>query len=159
MNRQEPGSSPTMRPENGRGMAGEAIGDGGTTERYEGESVPGLFRKLATDVSTLFTQEIALAKSEMTSAVSDVRTGIASMISGGAVLYAGILFLLGGVMLLLTQWMDTMWAAFLVGGVVTIIGAIMLASGKKKMSTDSMRPDRTMESLKRDADFARRKVQ
>jgi hypothetical protein len=144
-----------MRPENGRPLSG----DGGTTAPYEDESVPGLFRKLANDVSTLFTQEIALAKSEMTSAVSDVRTGITSMVSGGAVLYAGILFLLVGITLLLSQWMELMWAAFVVGGVVTIVGLIMLASGKKKMSADSMTPDRTVDSLRKDADLARRKVQ
>lgn len=154
MNRQEPGSSPISRPDNGRGMTGD-VG----TERYEGESVPGLFRKLANDVSTLFTQEVALAKSEMTSAVSDVRAGITSMALGGAVLHAGILFLLGGVMLLLTEWMSLMWAAFTVGAIVAIIGAIMLASGKKKMSTDSMAPDRTVDSLRKDADLARRKMQ
>ncbi len=173
MNRQhepgiEPGAGPGVRPgDNGRGTSG----DGGSTtgdyeagrqyedRRYEGESVPGLFRKLANDVSTLFRQEIALAKAEMTSTVSDVRTGIASVAMGGAVLYAGILFLLGGVMLLLTEWMSLMWAAFLVGAVVAVIGLIMLASGRKKMSAESLAPDRTMDSLRKDADLARRKAQ
>lgn len=154
MNRQEPGSTPTTRPENGRTMTG----DGGP-ERYEGESVPGLFKKLATDVSTLFSQEIALAKSEMTSAVSDVRTGITSMATGGLVTYAGLLFLLGGVMLLLTEWVSLMTAAFIVGAVVTVIGLIMLMAGKSKMSAESMKPDRTVDSLRKDAEFARRKVQ
>lgn len=154
MNRHEPGSTPTTRPENGHPMTG----DGGT-ERYEGESVPGLFRKLATDISTLFGQEIALAKAEMTSAVSDVRSGIASMAMGGGVLYAGLLFLLGGVMMLLTEWVSLTAAAFIVGGVVTVIGAIMLMAGKKKMAADSMKPDRTMDSLRKDAEFAKRRVQ
>lgn len=107
MNRQEPGSTPTTHSESERPMHPEGerplTGNGGT-EHYEGESVPGLFRKLANDVSTLFGQEIALAKAEMTSAVTDVRTGITSIASGGLVLYAGILFLLGGVMMLLAQW-------------------------------------------------------
>lgn len=160
MNRQEPGTSPTTRPENGRNIPG----DGGQRfeaepERYEGESIPGLFRKLGADVSTLFRQEVALARSEMTDAVTDVRSGITSIATGGAVTYAGILFLLGGVMLLLTEWMSLMAAAFTVGGVVTVIGLIMLMAGKKKMSAESMKPDRTVDSLKRDAEFARRKVQ
>lgn len=162
MNRQEPGSSPTMRPENGRGIGGDGGTAGhfeGTRERYEGDSVPGLFRKLATDVSTLFQQEVALARSEMTSAVSDVQSGLTSIAAGGGVLYAGILFLLGGVMLLLAEWVGLMWGAFIVGAVVAVIGLIMLAAGKKKMRAESMRPDRTMDSLKKDADVARRKVQ
>ncbi|HEX7062154.1 MAG TPA: phage holin family protein [Woeseiaceae bacterium] len=162
MNRQEPGSSPGMHPENGRGAGGDGGGVEhyeGTTGRYADESVPGLFRKLATDVSTLFRQEVALARSEMTSAVSDVQSGITSIAMGGGVLYAGILFLLGGVMLLISQWVGLMWAAFIVGAVVTVIGLIMLAAGKKKMSAESMKPDRTVDSLRKDADLARRKVQ
>jgi len=156
MNRRETGSTPTNRT----GHTSPIIGDGenGAT-RYEDESVPGLVKKLAHDLSTLFSQELSLAKAEMSSTVNDVRTGISSMAIGGAVLYAGLLFLLGGVMLLLTNWMDLTTAAFIVGAVVAIIGAILLSSGKKKMSADSMTPDRTIESVKKDADLARRKMQ
>lgn len=146
---------PTTRTERARPLTDGNHGP----ERYEGESVPGLFRKLATDVSTLFSEEVALARAEMKSAVTDVKTGIVSVAAGGAVLYAGIIFLLGGVMMLLTQWVSLTVAAFIVGGVVTLIGAILLASGKKKMQADSLKPDRTMESIREDAEFARRKMQ
>lgn len=146
---------PTARAERTR-----APGDGnGRAEHYEGESVPGLFRKLATDVTTLFGEEVALATAEMKSAVSDVKTGLMSVAAGGGVMYAGILFLLGGVTMLLSQWVSLMIAAFIVGGVVTIIGAILLSAGKKKMQADSLKPDRTMHSVRRDAEFARRQVQ
>lgn len=155
MNRRESGSTPTNRT-----GTSPVIGDGdnGAT-RYEDDSVPGLVKKLAYDLSTLFSQELSLAKAEMTSAVKDVRTGVTSIATGGAVLYAGLLFLLGGVMLLLTNWMDLTAAAFIVGAVVTIIGFILLKSGQKKMEVDSMAPDRTIDSIKKDADLARRKMQ
>ena len=155
MNGQQPGSIPTTRTERTRPLTDGNHGP----ERYEGESVPGLFRKLATDVSTLFSEEVALARAEMKSAVTDMKTGLMSVAAGGAVLYAGLIFLLGGVMMLLTQWVSLTVAAFIVGGVVTIIGAILLSSGKKKMQADSLKPDRTMDSIREDAEFARRKVQ
>lgn len=154
MNGQEPGSIPTTR-ERARPLTD---GDHGR-EHYEGESVPGLIRKLAMDVSTLFREEVALARAEMTSAVSGVKSGLMSVAAGGGVMYAGILFLLGGVMMLLTQWVSLMVAAFIVGGVVTIIGAILLSAGKKRMEADSLKPDRTVDSVRKDAEFARRKVQ
>jgi hypothetical protein len=156
MNRREPGSTPTNRTGNASPVIGD--GDNGAT-RYEDDSVPGLVKKLAYDLSTLFSQELALAKAEVASTVKDVRTGVSSIAMGGAVLYAGLLFLLGGVMLLLTNWMSLMTSAFVVGAVVAIIGAILLSSGKKKMQADSMTPDRTIESVKKDADLARRKMQ
>jgi hypothetical protein len=155
MNRKEPGSTPATRQE----QRPPLTGNGDQVERYEGESVPGLVKKLAMDVSTLFSQEVALAKAEMTSAVSEVRSGLMSVAAGGGVLYAGILFLLGGVMMLLTEWVSLTAAAFIVGGVVTIIGAILLATGKKRMEADSLAPDRTIDAVKKDAEFARRKVQ
>ena len=156
MNRRESGSTPTNRTGNTSPVIGD--GDNGAT-RYEDDSVPGLVKKLAYDLSTLFSQELSLAKAEMSSTVKDVRTGVTSIATGGAVLYAGLLFLLGGVMLLLTNWMDLTAAAFIVGAVVTIIGVILLNSGKKKMEVDSMAPDRTIDSIKKDADLARRKMQ
>jgi hypothetical protein len=50
-------------------------------------------------------------------------------------------------------------AALIVGAVVTIIGAILLNSGKKRMQADSLKPERTIDSVKKDADLARRKMQ
>lgn len=142
------------------GQPSPVIGDGDNgAKRYEDESVPGLVRKLASDLSTLFSQELALAKAEMETAVKDVRSGVSSMAIGGGVLYAGLLFLLGGVMLLLGYWVELPIAALIVGAVVTIIGAILLRSGKKRMEADSLIPERTIDSVKKDADLARRKMQ
>lgn len=152
MNARQPGGTPTGRTHP------RTNGNHGP-ERYEGESIPGLFKKLAMDVSTLFSEEVALARAEMKSAVTDVKSGIMSVAAGGGVMYAGILFLLGGVMLLLTEWVSLTAAAFIVGGVVTIIGAILLSAGRKKMQADSLKPDRTIESIREDAELARRKMQ
>lgn len=156
MNRQEPGSIPGTRKEYARPLTGD--GNGGSA-RYADESVPGLVKRLAMDLSTLFSQELALAKAEMKSAVADVQGGIASIAMGGAVLYAGLLFLLAGVTMLLTAWFTLIVATFIVGGVVAIIGAIMLSAGKKRMKAESLKPDRTIDSVKKDAEFARRKGQ
>jgi hypothetical protein len=155
MNRREPGTTPTTRTEHTRPLTTE--GDNGSAV-YEDHSVPGLLKKLAVDLSTLFSQELALAKAEMVRAVADVRSGVASIAIGGSVLYAGLLFLLGGIMLLLAYWVILPVAALIVGAVVMIIGAIMLRSGKKRMEAESLRPDRTIDSVKKDADLARRKV-
>ena len=155
MNRREPGSTPPARA----GHTSPAIGGGenGATS-YEDDSVPGLLKKLAFDLSTLFSQELALAKAEMTTAVKDVRSGVSSVAIGGGVLYAGLLFLLGGIMLLLAYWVILPVAALIVGALVTIVGAILLRSGKKRMDTKALKPERTMEAVRKDADLARRKA-
>lgn len=154
MNRQEHPQSPKSPP----AARQPGTGDGNGAPMDE-ESVPGLVRRLTNELSTLFRQELALAKSEMTHAVSDIKTGVSSVAMGGGVLYAGILFLLGGIMLLLAYWVVLPVAALIVGAVVAIVGAIMLRSGTKKMSSDSLTPDRTVESVRKDSDMARRKMQ
>lgn len=168
MNRREQEPTPMSGMEHTRPMSGD--GNGGVagregfarherTERQSDQSVTGLVKKLAYDLSTLFSQELSLAKAEMTRAVEGLQSGISSVAMGGGVLYAGILFLLGAIMLLLANWVVLPVAALIVGGVVTIVGAIMLRTGKKKMQADSLRPDRTMDSVQKDADLARRKVE
>lgn len=155
MNRRDPGSTTPTRTEHPSPMIGD--GDNGAT-RYGDESVPGLVKKLAFDLSTLFSQELALAKAEMTSAVKDVKSGVSSVAVGSGILYAGFLFLLGGVMLLFAYWVILPVAALIVGAVVSVVGAILLQTGRKKMDVDSLKPERTMDSVRKDADLARRKV-
>lgn len=117
-----------------------------------------LFKRLADEVTTLFTKEIALLKVETTSAINDTRTGIASMAAGGAVLYAGFLFLLVSAMAGLAQVMDLWLAALIVGAVVLIIGAIMLSSGKKKLEPSAFRPQHTQASLEKDRNMVKRSI-
>lgn len=160
MNRTEHPEGPASPTSPEMPAAGPLPGEAGNGRtRAESESVPGLFRKLATDLSTLFQQELALAKSEMTHAVSDVKTGVSNVAIGGSVLYAGLLFLLGGVMLLLANWVELWVSALIVGAVVAIIGFILLQSGKKKMEASSLAPERTMDSVRKDTELARRKMQ
>lgn len=155
MNRREHPESPAS-PE---ARPGPLPGESGNGRTRETESVPGLVRKLATDLSTLFQQELALAKSEMTHAVAEVKTGVSGVAVGGSILYAGVLFLLGGVMLLLATWVQLWLSALIVGAVVAVIGLVLLQSGRKKMETRSLAPDRTIESVRKDSELARRKMQ
>ena len=46
-------------------------------------------------------------------------------------------------------------AALIVGAVATLIGFAMVQAGKKKLQSESLRPDRTIDSLRRDKDTIR----
>lgn len=124
---------------------------------YDTGVVP-LIKRLADEVTTLFSKELALLKVETTSAINDTRSGIASMAAGGAVLYAGFLFLLVSAVMALSQVMDPWLAALIVGGVVLIIGAIMLNSGKKKLDPSAFRPEHTQASLEKDRNMIKRSI-
>ncbi len=117
-----------------------------------------LVRRLADEITTLFTKELALLKVETTEAIRETRTGITSMAAGGAVLYAGFLFLLGAAFLGLSLVVDSWLAALIVGGVVAIIGAIMLSSGKKKLEASSFKPEHTQAALQKDREMIKRNI-
>jgi hypothetical protein len=123
-----------------------------------GRSAGDLLRQLLGDVTVLFRKELALAASEVSQSVDEAKRGATSLALGGAVVYAGVLFLLVALTFLLTQFMDAWLAALIVGGVVTIIGIVMLQSGKKKVSAASLTPDRTVNSLQKDTQAIKRQM-
>ncbi len=144
----------------------EAVGGGADDVTTLPEGRPGagdarvitLVRRLADEVTTLFTKELALLKVETTNAIRDTRSGIASIATGGAVLYAGFLFLLLSAYLALSRVLEEWLAALIVGAVVALIGAIMLASGKQKLDASSLKPEHTQASMQKDREMIKRNV-
>lgn len=144
-----PRVQPVPDPEAPKGRHAESTGLSG---------VPHLARRLLDNATTLVEKEIALATSEILHAVHEMKSGVTSLASGAAVLYAGVLFLLLAAVLGLMQVMPGWAAALTVGGIVTIIGIAMLASGKKKVEPKAFTPDRTAESLRKDKQMMGRKI-
>jgi hypothetical protein len=123
-----------------------------------GRSAGDLLRQLVADVSMLFRKELALVASEVGQSVDEAKHGVQSMVTGGAVLYAGILFLLGAITLFIANFLALWLSTLIVGAVVTVIGAIMVGAGKKRVSTSTLTPERTIASLRKDADAVGRQV-
>jgi hypothetical protein len=117
------------------------------------ESTPSLLRRLVTDVGTLFAQEVALLKAETTKSITDLKAAVASVAMGGAVAFMGVFFLLLSAVYGLSNVVDPWLAALIVGGVVTLIGVIMLMTGKKKLEPAAMAPRRTAASLRKDTEM------
>lgn len=112
-------------------------------------------RHLIDDLAVLFRKELALAGSEVSHSLNDTKKGVSGLISGAVVLNSGYLFLLAAATLGLGQIMEFWLAALIVGGVVTVIGLVMVTSGKKKLEPSSMKPTHTMDSLHKDKQSVR----
>ncbi len=123
-----------------------------TTNGHDSTSAFGLARHLFDDLATLLRKELALAASEVNYAVKGTKKGITSLISGAVVLNSGFIFLLAAATLGLAEVMEPWLAALIVGVVVTVIGLIMVQAGKKKLEPANLRPERTMEELRKDRD-------
>lgn len=157
--RPAPSGRATERPSTGREQS-----DGhGVRER----GVVDLLKELRDEAATLIEKEFDLAKTEIGEKMQQARQGALSLASGGIVLMAGLIITLmgisAGVYALMRAWeMDAMlagWLAPLAVGLLTlVIGAVMVAVGKKKVEPDALRPHRTERSLRETKEWAERKV-
>lgn len=118
-----------------------------------------LFADLARDVQTLFKQELALAKTETTQSAKRAAMDIAKIVAGALVLYTGVIFLLAAAVFGLRE-LDLPWSlsALIVGGVVAVIGLFLVLRAKSDLTSGSLAPTETVESLKQDAEWAKGQV-
>lgn len=122
-------------------------------------SLRGLFSELGDEISTLFRQEIALARAETGEKVAQARSGATQMAVGAVLAFAGLFVLLMAGVYALSDIMHPGWAALIVGAAAALIGYAVLKSGSNNLKARNLVPERTTESLKRDADMAKRRVQ
>ena len=126
-------------------------------ERRE-RSVATLLSDLARDFSLLIRQEVALAKAEASEKVGQLGMGIGMMAAGGFVAFAGLIVLMFAGVYALSLVLEPWQAALIVGGVVTLLGIVLVFVGKSKLSADKLTPQRTIQSIKDDARWAKEQV-
>ena len=100
--------------------------------------------------------EIALAKAEAKEEVKEAGKG-AGMLAGAG--YAGhllVLFLSLALMFLLDVWMPIGWAALIVAVIWGIVAAVLYSSGRKNLQRATPPMTETVETLKEDAQWAKR---
>lgn len=126
----------------------------------ETKSLGDLLGDLSRDLTTLVRQEIALAKAELGSKVSQLSNGLISAGIGAGVLFAAGLVLLYAVvysvMVLFARMEWPVWLApWLVGALVALIGYILLQKGISAVKAQSLTPERTAESVRKDAEVVK----
>ena len=121
------------------------------TQPDNGTSIGVLLRTLVEDVGHLFRTELRLAQAELKSNLSGLKTGAASIAVGGMLLLVSLFTLVGAFVGWLTPYVGAGWAAFIVAVVLAVIGLIAISVGGKKLNAASLAPQRTVASLKQDA--------
>ncbi|MEV6808033.1 phage holin family protein [Streptomyces sp. NPDC051132] len=118
-------------------------------------SVGRLLSAVTSDLQTLFRQEIELAKAEIKE--EGTRAGKAAGMYGGAGFagYLVLLFLSLAAVFGLANVMDGGWAALIVAAVWAVVAAVLYQKGRSRMHTVSPKPERTVETMKENAQWAR----
>ena len=127
--------------------------------RRDDRSLGQLLGDLSRQLSTLVRQEIDLARTETTARVTAVSRDAALIGAGAALGYAGFLFLLVALVALLIQaGLDPWLSALLVGAVTLAIGGALVWRGREGLRTTSVVPERTIGTLKDDAEWAKEQI-
>lgn len=117
--------------------------------------VSSLLSSLLKDVSLIFRKEVELAKTEASEKVSELGKGATSVAIGGALAFAGLLFLLLAATFAIALALPMWAAALIVGGVTLIVGFVIFKVGQGKMRPASLKPERTVRTVRDDIAFAR----
>jgi hypothetical protein len=135
-----------------------AQGAGASTDTNNA-SLGRLFRDLADDLSDLTRKEIELARTETMEKVSHASKALISMAAGGFIAYAGLLFLLAAAVMVIATWVPYWLSAVIVGGLAVIIGLIMLQSGRSALKNTNITPEKTVDTMKENAQWVKEKIQ
>jgi sulfite exporter TauE/SafE len=124
----------------------------------ENKPLGDLFGELATEMSNLVRQEVALAKVEMTQKVKHVGRNVGYLVVGGAVGYAGLLAVIAAVIMLLARVMPTWGAALLVGILIAGVSWLLIGKAVNALQETDITPRETVETLKEDAAWMKQQI-
>lgn len=126
------------------------------TEEPGTNASPGqLASEVAKDLSTLVRQEIALAKAELQQEAKTAGAAAGAFGGAGFAGYFVLFFLSLAGVYGLDSVMPAGWAALIVAGVWAVIAGVLALVGKNKINQFSPKPERTIETVKEDVQWAK----
>ena len=124
------------------------------------ETIGGLISGILNDLRTLVKEEIALARAELREQAGRARTAALSFgVAAGALIF-GAAFLLIALAVGISElagW--PVWAGFLIVALLlSIVGFMSFASGRKQMRTFHAVPEQTVTTLKENSEWIAKRL-
>ncbi|WP_231114447.1 phage holin family protein [Lentzea aerocolonigenes] len=120
-----------------------------------GESLGDLVSELTGDLSKLMRQELELAKAEIRQEAVKAGKATGMLAAAGFAGYLTTVLLSLALVFALGAVMPLGWAALIVAALWGIAGAVLYTSGRARLRTVNPTPERTVETLKEDAEWAK----
>jgi len=125
-----------------------------------------LLKQLRDDTTTLVREEVALAKTEVSEKASSFSRNAAFIAIGGFIGYTALLLILMALGALLAQFFrsqgfqegtSTFLGLVIVGAIVAAISGVLISKGISKFKGEKLAPEKTIETLREDKEWAQRK--
>jgi xanthine/uracil permease len=121
-------------------------------------SLSELFTDLSRELTALVRQEVALAKTEMSDKAARAGRNAGVLAVGGAIAYAGLLALVAAAIIGLAHALAWWLSALIIGVLVVVIGVGLMWTGFAALRHADLVPHRTVQTLKEDAEWAKRQM-
>ncbi len=122
-----------------------------TARTQGGSGIGEVLGGLASDIQHLIRGEISLARAELNQKLERVVLAAIWLVGGALLAFAGLVVVLQGVAAALALVLPTWAAALIVGVVVVAIGGLLARAGVGMLSLNTLMPNRTAASLRKDA--------
>lgn len=119
------------------------------------ESIGNLISQVAGDLSTLFRQEVALAKAELKEEAAKAGKAGGMLAGAGFAGYMVVVLLSFALVFALGAVIPLGWAALIVAVIWAIVGGVLYSVGRKRMKEVDPVPRQTVETLREDAQWVR----
>jgi Putative Actinobacterial Holin-X, holin superfamily III len=115
-----------------------------------------IFADIVESLGTLVRKEMQLARTEVSDKIGEMGNAVAVVAVGGVLALAALIFLLQALVeVLIRSGLSPAVSNLIVAGVVGIVGAIVVSTGISRLRARTLVPERTIESLNRDAAVAK----
>ena len=124
----------------------------------EDRSFSDVFQDILHNVQDIVRSEVRLAKTEIREEVGEAKSA-AVMLGGGALtsIFALLFFLLT-LVYALALVMPSWTAALVVGAALAVIATLMLITGRRRFKQIHPTPERTVETIKENVEWAKQQV-
>ncbi len=114
------------------------------------KTLPELLSELTDELTTLFRQEVELAKTELKQQASRAGKASGMLVAGGVIGFVAFLLVSWAIAFLIALVLPT-WLGFAIVGVVyAVIAAVVASVGRKQLKQVNPKPEQTVASLKED---------
>jgi len=124
-------------------------------EKNENRPIADLFAELKKETTTLLQKEMELFRVEILGKIAQLVKDVAALGVGGVLLYTGFLTLVAALVLGVAEFISPWLSALLVGGLLCLVGVILLAKGQKDIAQMKITPEKTAQTLKETAKWAK----
>lgn len=122
------------------------------------QSLGDIVTSVIEDIQNIVRGEVQLAKTEIKEDAGKIGKAAGMLVGAAFLALVGFIFLMLGVTYLLNKSLEMWISAGIVGVALLIIGGIFGMIGKNHIQEASMVPDKTIESLKEDKEWASRQI-